>query len=115
MGIFLYLIEVREKNKEIAVDYWGMITLTVLVLSLLTACLLAGQSYKWTSPQILGLLIVTAAFGLILYQIEKRTKEPILPINFFKIKGFSIGNAFAQPRLVAGRLILRADGSSTAQ
>jgi EmrB/QacA subfamily drug resistance transporter len=93
MGIFLYLIEVREKNKEIAVDYWGMITLTVLVLSLLTACLLAGQSYKWTSPQILGLLIVTAAFGLILYQIEKRTKEPILPINFFKIKGFSIGNA----------------------
>lgn len=93
LGIFLFLIEVREKNKEIAIDYWGMITLTVSVLSLLTACLLAGQSYKWTSPEILALLAVTAAFGLVLYQVERRAKEPILPINFFKIKGFGIGNA----------------------
>jgi EmrB/QacA subfamily drug resistance transporter len=92
LGIYFYLIEVREKNKEISIDYWGMITLTVSVLSLLTACLLAGQSYKWTSPEILSLLAATAAFGLVLFKIERRAKEPILPVNFFKIKGFSIGN-----------------------
>ena len=93
LWIFLYLIEVREKNKEIVIDYWGMITLTVSVLSLLTACLLAGQGYRWISPPILGLLIVTAALGSIFYQVERRAKEPILPINFFKIRGFSVGNA----------------------
>jgi len=93
LGIFLYLIEVREKKKEMAIDVWGSLSLTVSVLSLLTTCLLAGQHYKWTSPHILGLLVVTVGFAVLLFQIEKRAKEPILPIEFFKIRGFSIGNA----------------------
>jgi EmrB/QacA subfamily drug resistance transporter len=93
LGIFLYLIEVREKKKEIAIDAWGSLSLTVSVLSLLTACLLAGQHYKWTSPHILGLLVITVGFAVVLFHIEKRAKEPILPIEFFKLRGFSIGNA----------------------
>jgi EmrB/QacA subfamily drug resistance transporter len=92
VGLSCYLIEVREKNKEIAIDYWGMTTLTVTVLALLTACLLVGQRYKWTSPEVLVLLAVTLTSGLALYKIEKKAKEPILPIGCFKIRGFSIGN-----------------------
>ena len=91
-GIFLFLVETREKSKKTTIDYLGILSLTLTVFSLLTACLLAGRNYAWTSVQIIGLLAVTAGFGYILFLVEKRAQEPILPILFFRIRAFSIGN-----------------------
>ena len=55
LGIALYLVEVRDKKKEAAIDYWGALTLSTTILGLLTVFLLAGRSYDWISPQIISL------------------------------------------------------------
>ena len=95
LGIAVYLVEVREKKKEVAIDYWGTLTLSTTVLGLLTVFLLAGRSYDWISPQIIGLSMITSAAGLAFYYVEKRAREPILSLNFFKSRSFSIGNGSA--------------------
>jgi EmrB/QacA subfamily drug resistance transporter len=95
LGIALYLVEVREKKKEAAIDYWGAVTLSTAILGLLTVFLLAGRSYDWISPQISGLILISIAAGIAFYYAEKRAREPILSLDFFGRRGFSIGNASA--------------------
>ena len=95
LGIALYLVEIRDKNKEVAIDYWGAITLSTTVLGLLTVFLLAGRDYDWISPQIIGLSVITISAAIAFYYAEKLAREPILSLNFFKSKGFSIGNGSA--------------------
>jgi EmrB/QacA subfamily drug resistance transporter len=95
LGIFLYLIETREKRKAVSIDYLGILTLSTTILALLTAFLLAGRSYDWLSIQIVGLLVIATGMGFAFYQAEKRAKEPVLSIDFFKVKGFRLGNGAA--------------------
>ena len=95
VGIALYLIDVREKKKEAAIDYWGAVTLSTAILGLLTVFLMAGRSFDWVSPQIIGLSIITIAAGIAFYYAEKRAREPILSLDFFNSRGFSIGNGSA--------------------
>ena len=92
-GVSLYLLETREKKKETIIDYSGALTLSISVLSLLFIFLLAGRSLSWRSPLILTLWGITMVFGILFYTAERRAREPILPISFFRIRGFSIGNA----------------------
>jgi len=95
LGIALYLIDVREKKKEAVIDYWGAVTLSTAILGLLTVFLMAGRSYDWVSPQIIGLSIMTIAAGSAFYYAEKRAREPILSLDFFNSRGFSTGNGSA--------------------
>ena len=95
VGIAIYLVEVRDKKKEAAIDYWGAFTLSTAILGLLTVFLLAGRSYDLISPQIIGLTMLTIAAGLAFYYAEKRAREPVLSLEFFGSRGFSIGNGSA--------------------
>jgi EmrB/QacA subfamily drug resistance transporter len=93
--VALFLVDVREKKKEAAIDYWGAVTLSTAILGLLTVFLLAGRSFDWVSPQIIGLSIITIAAGIAFYYAEKKAREPILSLDFFSSRGFSIGNGSA--------------------
>jgi EmrB/QacA subfamily drug resistance transporter len=95
LGIALYLVEVRDKKKDAAIDYWGALTLSTAILGLLTVFLLAGRTYDWISPQIIGLSMVTIAAVAAFFYAEQSAPEPILSLGFFGIKGFSIGNGSA--------------------
>ena len=95
VGIAVYLVEVRDKKKEAAIDYWGALTLSTAILGLLTVFLLAGRSYDWISSQIITLSMITIAAGIAFFYVEKRAREPILSLDFFGTRGFSIGNGSA--------------------
>jgi MFS family permease len=95
LGIGFYLVEIREKKKEAAIDFMGALTLSTGVLGLLTIFLLAGRTYYWDSPQIILLILVTIVSGIGFYFNEKRAREPILSLDFFGTRGFSTGNGAA--------------------
>ena len=92
IGIAAYLMEIRPKKGEVVIDYLGAALLTVTILSLLTTFLLGGRTHAWTSPAVLGLILVFIAVGALFYFIERRAHNPILSMDFFKIRGFSVGN-----------------------
>jgi EmrB/QacA subfamily drug resistance transporter len=91
-GIWFFLKETREKRQIIEIDYAGILTLIVAILSFLTIFLLGGREFDWASAPILGLsaLFVVSAVGF--YAAEKRSNEPILCFDFFRLRGFSSGN-----------------------
>jgi predicted MFS family arabinose efflux permease len=91
-AVAFYLVEIREKKKAAAIDYAGAVSLTVTVLGLLTMFLVAGQVHDWTSTHIAALAMVTFIAGYWFYRIEKRASDPILPLDFFMVRGFSTGN-----------------------
>ncbi len=92
LGLRLFLTETREKRSGARIDYRGALFLSTAILSLLGAFLLAGRNYAWFSLEILGLFLLFAASFSAFYAAERRAPEPILPIDFFRIKGFSLGN-----------------------
>lgn len=92
-GILFFLYETREKHKAVAIDYAGAFLLTATVLALLTAFLLGGREYAWSSPPILALFAATLAGAAGFVKVEQDAPEPILPLNFFESRGFRTGNA----------------------
>jgi len=91
-GLAFFLVELREKKDEIHLDISGVVTLSTAILGLLTLFLMGGRTYAWLSPRMLSLLMVTVLAGVGFYFSEKGAKDPILPLAFFRRKGFSTGN-----------------------
>ena len=83
-GIWFFLAETREKHQVIEIDYAGILMLVVAILAFLTAFLLGGRTYAWTSLPIVGLfmLFVLSAAGF--YAAERRSREPIFCFDFFR-------------------------------
>ena len=92
-GIALFLAETRGKKETVRLDLWGALTLSVAILALLTALMTGGRVHGWGSIRVLGLLALTLAAGAGFYLAEKRAEDPILSLEFFKIRGFAAGNA----------------------
>jgi EmrB/QacA subfamily drug resistance transporter len=91
-GIAFFMIELREKKKEVTLDISGVWTLSLSITGLLMIFLMGGREYPWGSMQILALVIITVLSGMGFIYSEKRAKEPILPLRFFRKRGFSLGN-----------------------
>jgi EmrB/QacA subfamily drug resistance transporter len=91
-----YFRESREKRAAAAVDYLGAFALTTGVLSLLMAFLIGGKgSGGWQSPGVLGLGALTVLAALLFYVAERRAADPILPLGFLRVPGFTLANGAA--------------------
>ncbi|MBM7563926.1 MDR family MFS transporter [Paenibacillus sacheonensis] len=74
---------VSPEKKQI--DWAGAATLVLAILSLLFAPVLIDvKGYAWSSPIIIGLLVLSALFVLLFIRIEARAAEPIIPLSLFR-------------------------------
>ena len=92
-GISLYLMETREKRSKVSLDLLGVLTLSTSIVALLSMFLVGGKDYAWDSPQVMILLLLTILAGIGFIHCEKRAEDPIISLEFFRIRGFAIGNA----------------------
>jgi len=88
-----FLVEVREKKRSDSLDIAGAATLSVSILSLLMVVMVGGRNTTGLPIDTVFMMGITVVFVIAFYFIEKRAKDPILPLAFFKIRAFSIGNA----------------------
>ncbi|MEF2967725.1 MDR family MFS transporter [Paenibacillus sp. M1] len=71
------------ENKKI--DWAGAVTLVLALLSLLLVpVLIDNQGLLWSSPLIIGLLILAGLLILLFTRIESKVKEPIIPLHLFR-------------------------------
>jgi EmrB/QacA subfamily drug resistance transporter len=61
----------------------------------LTFGIIRGESLGWTSATVLTSLIVGVALIAVFVAWELRTREPMLPMRFFRSRGFSATNALS--------------------
>lgn len=89
--VSLFLHEhVQKKTKHI--DYWGALTFTVALSSLLYALLNGGQKYAWSSLTIVSLLIAFVLFTALFLVVESKAQEPMLPLSLFAMPVIAISN-----------------------
>ena len=75
------------------IDFAGAGLILSAFVPLLLGLTWGGSTYPWTSPTIL-ILFGVAAFSLIAFVVvELRVKNPILPLELFRVPVFSIANA----------------------
>lgn len=83
----LHLPHVQATHK---IDYWGMATMIPAVSSLILITTWGGTQYEWTSGIILGLIGVFVLFTGIFIAIEHKAEEPIIPLDLFKSRTFTL-------------------------
>jgi EmrB/QacA subfamily drug resistance transporter len=82
-----YVQESRDPNAH-GVDWPGQITLSA-GLFLLVLALLRGNEQGWTSAPILAELIGAAVALIAFVAVERRVKQPMLPLHFFRDRSFT--------------------------
>ncbi|MFE1244827.1 MDR family MFS transporter [Fictibacillus sp. NPDC058756] len=90
-AIYFLFPSVPRKEKE-SIDYTGSLLLTITVVPLLLSFTWAGNQYEWLSPEIIGLFGVTIVALFLFIRTEKRVASPVLPLDMFKNKVFTISN-----------------------
>ena len=101
---FLHLPHERRHAK---IDYLGITTLTVSLVSLLLATSLGGTTYAWGSTEILGLYAVGVVALVAFVLVERRAEEPVIPLRLFRSSVFTASNlaSFAVAMVMFGSII----------
>jgi EmrB/QacA subfamily drug resistance transporter len=74
------------------IDYLGAAVFALAIVPFLIG-LTNKQTGQWTDPAVGGLIALGLVFGVVFLFVESRAKEPIVPLNLFRIRTFSISVA----------------------
>lgn len=82
----------KRRADRAVIDYAGVITLMSGTVSLLLGLNLGGTEYSWISWQVVGLFIVSLISWLLFVRAEKRARDPVLSLELFQNKVFTVTN-----------------------
>ncbi len=74
----------RLDNLKHRIDWAGIAMLVVAVIPLLLALSWGGTEYPWVSFPVISLFVLSAAGIIIFPIIERRSEEPIVPLEIFR-------------------------------
>lgn len=99
----VYFLHEKVAHHQSKIDYAGAFLLVAAVCSLILPLLEAGVRWAWASPQIIGLLITSAALFAAFFLVEGRTQHPMLPLALMRRPVVLIANVLA---LITGAITL---------
>jgi EmrB/QacA subfamily drug resistance transporter len=76
-----------------AVDYAGAALFAVVLSGVTLLADLGGTAYPWSSPTILGVITVVLVALTLFIVVERRAREPILPLHLFGQRTFAVTSA----------------------
>jgi len=98
VGIFAVVVcsivipaRVKQAPSEGGIDIPGIV-ISGLGLFMLTLGLVQGNSWGWSSPAIVGLLVAAAATFPLFMWWELRTASPMFPVKLLRIRSFTAAN-----------------------
>ena len=94
IAIFATLSIVPESRDPLASGKldWGGVIFSAAAIFALVYALIEGPKFGWTSPQTLGLLLVSAAIFAIFIWWERRVPDPMVKLELFAIRNFWVAN-----------------------
>ena len=88
----LYALPHVRVEKRVHIDWAGSVLLVGGLIPLLLGFTWAGSRYMWDSPVIIGLFVFSAAMLALFAWAERRAPEPVIPIEFFRVRVFTTAN-----------------------
>jgi MFS family permease len=97
----------RPAPEKHTIDYVGAILLATGAAAGLLAAVWGGTEYPWSSPIIIGLFFAAIVLSTAFVLWERRTEEPILPLELFEERTFSAATvaSFAVGAAMFGAII----------
>jgi len=71
------------------IDYLGVFVFTLALVPFLIG-LTNRQFHDWTDPWVGGLIMLGLVIGVVFLWVESRAAEPIVPLQLFKIRSYSV-------------------------
>jgi EmrB/QacA subfamily drug resistance transporter len=93
--IMLGVKESRNSNAKSSIDFLGVATLTAWVVLLILGFLDGGTTFPWYSWQEYATFAGAAALFVAFLVIERRAKEPVIPLDLFRSRTVSSASAVA--------------------
>ncbi|OGO01661.1 MAG: MFS transporter [Chloroflexi bacterium RBG_13_52_14] len=91
LGLFVFFFpNLRPSEVKHKIDYPGMITLILAVVTTMLALTWGGVEYPWLSAEIIGMFAFSAVMIVLFVIIERRSAEPIIPMWIFKNRIISL-------------------------
>ncbi|HEU5009422.1 MAG TPA: MFS transporter [Gaiellaceae bacterium] len=87
---YAFIDESRDETHE-RLDLPGLVT-SALGLFALTYALIEANTYGWGSPRILGAFVLAAVALVAFVVLEKRQREPMLPLDLFRNRTYTGAN-----------------------
>ena len=72
------------------IDYAGAALLAVVLSAITLLSDIGGTAYPWSSPLMLGLIAVSVLALVLFIWVERKAKEPVLPLRLFRQRTFII-------------------------
>jgi EmrB/QacA subfamily drug resistance transporter len=83
-------LPVIKHGRQGRIDYLGSATLAAAVTPLLLAFVWAGDTYSWSSVQVIGLFAASLAMTLAFLYVEHKAEDPIIPLHLFRSPTYNI-------------------------
>jgi EmrB/QacA subfamily drug resistance transporter len=80
----------RTERVEHAIDYLGAALLAGTLTCIVLFTSLGGTTFKWRSPEIAVLIVLSIVQLLLFLVAEQRAEEPILPLSLFRNRIFTV-------------------------
>ena len=75
------------------IDYLGSLTLSGAATLFILFASLGGISWSWGSVQSIGLVVAGVVLTLIFLLVERRAKEPVMPLRLFRERVFTAASS----------------------
>jgi EmrB/QacA subfamily drug resistance transporter len=94
VAILATLVTVPESRDPLATGKldWGGLLFSAAAIFALVYALIEGPKFGWTSPQTIGLLLVSAAIFTIFVWWERRIDDPMVKLELFRIRNFWVAS-----------------------
>ncbi|MFZ3454861.1 MDR family MFS transporter [Arthrobacter sp. 7Tela_A1] len=89
----LFFLKPRAISSRPKIDLWGMVFIALATTGLVLVSSWGGSTYDWNDPLILGLIAGTVLAAVIFVMVERRTAEPIIPMELFRDRNFNLSTA----------------------
>lgn len=80
------------RRRSVSVDYAGAVVLSVASTLVILVTTWGGTEYEWASPTIIGITGGAVAAIALFVAVERRAREPILPLRLFRVRTFNLAS-----------------------
>ena len=81
---------IRATTAKRTIDFKGAAALIAAAVSALLVFTWANNTYSWTSPQVVGLMVFSLIMFVLFWMLEKRAVDPVLPPTLFTNRIFNV-------------------------
>jgi EmrB/QacA subfamily drug resistance transporter len=93
LGVIAAVFQARREHVHHAVDYLGAVLLAGGLSAVVLYTSLGGTTYAWDAPAMIALLVGGVVLLAAFVPVEARAAEPILPLDIFRNRVFTVTSA----------------------